>query len=73
MVNYNEIRGIYKKCGFKTIINKFTSYLTKNRLVPAIFFKFSRKKCEYSAENIIGSLVNHEERKEIEKVYSKVE
>ena len=69
MVNYNEIRGIYKKCGFKTIINKFTRYLTKNRLVPAIFFMFSRKKCEYSAENIIGSLVNHEERKEIESIF----
>lgn len=69
MVNYNEIRGIYKKCGFKTIINKFTRYLTKNRLVPAIFFKFSRKKCEYSAENIIGSLINHEERKEIESIF----
>jgi superfamily II RNA helicase len=69
MVNYNEIQGIYQKNGFKTIIGGTVRYLMKNRLVPAIFFKFSRKQCEYCARNIVGSLVTHEERKEIESVF----
>ena len=69
MVNYNEIQGIYRKNGFKTIIGETVRYLMKNRLVPAIFFKFSRKQCEYCAGNIVGSLVTHEERKEIESVF----
>ena len=44
-------------------------FLNHRNLLPAILFVFSRKKCQDFAESINVSLVDHLERKEIEKTF----
>ena len=44
-------------------------FLNDRNLLPAILFVFSRKKCQDFAESINVSLVDHLERKEIEKTF----
>ena len=67
--NYNEVKGRYKKKNYSSIINNFVRHLKKNRMLPAIYFKFSRVQCERCAKDIIVDFVTPEERKEIDLVF----
>lgn len=67
--NYNEIKRRYKKKNYSSIINNFVRHLQKNRMLPAIYFKFSRVQCEKCAKDIIIDFVTPEERKEIDLVF----
>jgi superfamily II RNA helicase len=67
--NYDEIKRKYKTVKYSSIINEFIYYLNKNNMLPAIYFKFSRKQCEQCAQDIIGNFVTHEERKEIDLIF----
>ena len=67
--SYNEIKKRYKKRNYSTIINDFVYHLKKNRMLPAIYFKFSRVQCERCAREIIANFVTHEERKEIDLIF----
>ena len=53
----------------KSIFNPLIEFLNDRNLLPAILFVFSRKKCQDFAESINVSLVDHLERKEIEKTF----
>ena len=53
----------------KSIFNPLIEFLNHRNLLPAILFVFSRKKCQDFAESINVSLVDHLERKEIEKTF----
>jgi superfamily II RNA helicase len=67
--NYNEVKRRYKKKNYSSIINNFVRHLKKNRMLPAIYFKFSRVQCERCAKDIIVDFVTPEERKEIDLVF----
>ena len=67
--NYDEIKRKFKIVKYSSIINDFIYYLNKNHMLPAIYFKFSRKQCEKCAQDIIGNFVTHEERKEIDLIF----
>ena len=68
--NYDDIKREYKKYNCSKIINKFINYLKVRRLVPALFFIFSRKECEKLAQSIHVSLVDSEEIGQISKIFS---
>ena len=53
----------------KSIFNPLVEFLKDKNLLPAIYFVFSRKKCQDFAETITVSLVDHLERKEIENIF----
>lgn len=67
--NYNEVKQRYRKRNYSSIINDFVYHLKKKRMLPAIYFKFSRVQCEKCAREIIGNFVTHEERKEIDLIF----
>lgn len=67
--NYNEIRQNYKKLQISKMINPFLKFLTEHRLVPALFFIFSRKECERLAKSVHRSLVTSEEIAEIVSIF----
>lgn len=67
--NYNEVKKRYKRKNYSSIINNFVRHLQKNRMLPAIYFKFSRVQCERCAKDIIVDFVTPEERKEIDLVF----
>jgi len=67
--NYNLVKQSYEKKKYSSIINSFVLYLQKRKMLPAIYFKFSRAKCEKCAREIVHSFVTQEERKEIDLVF----
>lgn len=72
--NYDLLTRIYKKYKIynqrngKKLLNDVVEYLEKKDLVPAIFFVFSRKKCELYAKYIEKNMNNHEEYGAIKKI-----
>ena len=70
LINYNEIKSNYVTYKYNSIINNFVDYLQNKKLLPAIYFKFSRKKCEYCAKQIQKSLISHEDSRKIEIIFN---
>jgi len=71
-MNYNKIYKLNKKHKFRStnqLLNTFVSYLNKNSLLPAIYFKFSRIKCERISTNFNLTLITMEEQKEIKLIF----
>ena len=66
-MNYNEISNKYRSHSSERILDNVAEYLVENDLTPALFFKFSRVKCEEYASNIKKCLITHEERNTIER------
>lgn len=68
--NYDSLLRLcgYNRNNDKKLIQSITDYLEKMELVPAIFFVFSRKKCEKYARYIEKSLITHEEYGSIKKI-----
>lgn len=68
--NYDKVihNGHYSK-GIQ-ILNNCVNYLKENNLLQAIFFVFSKKNCEKMAQQINNSLIDYDERAEIEKIYN---
>ena len=72
--NYDAMLKVYKKYRVfnqrndKKIINDVIEKMEEKELLPAIFFVFSRKKCESYAKNVIKNLNNHEEYGAIKKI-----
>lgn len=73
-MNYDSLTRIYKKYKLynqrngKKLLNDVVEYLEKKDLVPAIFFVFSRKKCELYAKYIEKNMNDHEEYAAIKKI-----
>ena len=70
-VAFYESKG-KKKQSPGNLLNELVIYLKKNQLFPAIFFSFSRKKCEKYASQINESLLTQEENKEVSKIIFKI-
>lgn len=54
------------------LLNNLITFLKKQSLFPAIFFSFSRKKCEKYASQIGESLLTQDEQKEVSKIIYKI-
>ena len=74
--NYFECRKTYDKIKKEnknkidfTVINKLIKFLQKKNLLQAIFFSFSRKKCEDFTKQIQGSLLDVEDQREVLRVF----
>ena len=65
--NFNERKKTKKS--FKSIFDPFVNYLSLESLLPGLFFTFSRDKCTEYAKLIRSSLIDHEERAQIEKIF----
>jgi superfamily II RNA helicase len=67
--NFKLLMKKKKYLNHKSIFNPLVEFLKEKNLLPAIYFVFSRKKCQDFAETITVSLVDHLERKEIENIF----
>jgi superfamily II RNA helicase len=65
--NYNKVNK--KRYNFRTELNNFANWLSLENHVPALFFVFSKRRCEEYAKCISDSLINHETRAEVEKLF----
>ena len=68
--NYNVMNNKFKVYDVNKIMDKLIDYLVDEKYTPALFFKFSRKKCEDLCRMVRRSLLTHEEMSEIEKIFS---
>jgi superfamily II RNA helicase len=68
--NYDLIKKIYKIFDINKIMDKLVDYLVDNNYTPALFFKFSRKKCETICKTVRRSLLNFEELAEVENIFN---
>ena len=68
--NYNIMNNKFKVYDVNKIMDKLIDYLVDEKYTPALFFKFSRKKCEDLCRMVRKSLLTHEEMSEIEKIFS---
>ena len=70
--NLEKFNIFFKKyISYIPYINTFVSKLEELSLMPCIFFSYSRKKCETYANMVSKSLINHEERRDIENIFNK--
>ena len=70
--NYDKIKSKFKKYEVKSILNIAVNKLIEQNQLPALFFKFSRKKCEEMCRYIKCNLLNHEELYEINNTFDKI-
>jgi len=69
-INYDDIKKSYKQIPCSKMINEFIQFIKVRKLVPALFFIFSRKECEKLARCVQKSLVSSEEIGEILKIFN---
>jgi antiviral helicase SKI2 len=67
--NYDQIKQKYKKYDTTTVINKLLDHLIEDNQLPALFFRFSRKKCEEMCHSVNKNIINHEELTEILQIF----
>ena len=68
--NYNVMNNKFKVYDVNKIMDKLVDYLVDEKYTPALFFKFSRRKCEELCRMVRRSLLTFEEMSEIEKIFS---
>ena len=51
-------------------MDKLVDYLVDENYIPALFFKFSRKKCEELCRMVRKNLLTHEEMSSVEKIFN---
>jgi len=67
--NYEQIKYKYIKYDTTTVMNKLLDHLIEDNQIPALFFRFSRKKCEDMCHNVNKNIINHEELSEILNIF----
>lgn len=65
--NYDKLVG-KQNYGQTGMLNPLVTFLTERNLCPALFFVFSRKKCEQYASAVTQSLNNSQEQALVEKI-----
>ena len=70
--NYDVISSKFKRYEVPSILNIVINKLIENNQLPALFFKFSRKKCEQMCRYVKCNLLNHEELHQINTTFEKV-
>ena len=70
--NYDVISSKYKKYEIPSIINILIHRLVQENQLPALFFKFSRKKCEQMCHYVKVNLLDHTELHQINQLFDKI-
>ena len=67
--NYDIMRKNYKVFDINKLMDKLIDFLVEESFIPALFFKFSRKKCESICKTVRRVLLNYEEIAEISNIF----
>ena len=67
--NYDIIKRGYKFYDINKLMDKLVDFLTEQNYIPALFFKFSRKKCESICKTVRKNLLTSEEINEVENTF----
>ena len=70
--NYDVISSKFRRFEIPNILNIVINKLVDDNQLPALFFKFSRKKCEQMCRYVKVSLVDHEELHKINSTFTKI-
>jgi len=70
--NYDVISSKFRKFEIPNILNIVINKLVEENQLPALFFKFSRKKCEQMCRYVKVTLVDHEELHKINTTFNKI-
>ena len=70
--NYDIISSKFRTFEIPSILNIVINKLVEENHLPALFFKFSRKKCEQMCRYVKVSLVEHEELHKINTTFNKI-
>jgi antiviral helicase SKI2 len=68
--NYDLIKRNYRVFDINKLMDKLVDYLIDENLLPALFFKFSRKKCETICKYVRRTLLTIEEITEVENIFN---
>lgn len=67
--NYDKVRYKYKRHQNSFVVDKLIDYLVEDNQIPALFFRFSRKKCEEMCRNVKNKLLDHEELSKVINIF----
>ena len=68
--NYDIMKKNYKKYDINKLMDKLVLFLVEQNYIPALFFKFSRKKCEMICKTVRKNLLTFEEIAEVENTFN---
>ncbi len=68
--NYDLIHRNYRIFDVNKIMDKLVDYLVDENYIPALFFKFSRKKCESICKCVRRNLLTFEEQAEVDNIFN---
>ena len=68
--NYDLMKRNYKVNDINKLMDKLVDFLVEQNYLPALFFKFSRKKCETICKTVRRSLLTFDEIKEVENTFN---
>ena len=68
--NYDIMRNKFKVYDVNKLMDNLVDYLVDENYIPALFFKFSRKKCEELCRMVRKNLLTHEEMSSVEKIFN---
>jgi len=67
--NYDTIQNKYRVFDINKLMDGIIDFLVNENYTPALFFKFSRKKCETICKMVRRSLLDHNEIASVEKIF----
>jgi superfamily II RNA helicase len=67
--NYDMIQNKYRTFDINKLMDGIIDFLVNENYTPALFFKFSRKKCETICKMVRRSLLDHNEIASVEKIF----
>jgi superfamily II RNA helicase len=67
--NYDLLRKNYQVYEINKLMDGIIDFLVNHNYTPALFFKFSRKKCEDMCKMVRKNLLTHEEISEVEHLF----
>ena len=67
--NYDVLQKNYKSHDINRIMDKLVDFLVEQNYIPALFFKFSRKKCETICKMVRRNLLTFEEVSQVEQTF----
>jgi len=67
--NYDVVQKNYKSYDINKIMDHLADFLVDQNFIPALFFKFSRKRCESICKTVRKNLLTFEEVTEVENLF----
>ena len=68
--NYDVIKRNYKSYDINKLMDNLVNFLIEESYTPALFFKFSRKKCESICKTVRNNLLTAEEIDKVENLFN---